>query len=1214
MKQPCGCYDGIEIVTPESETNRPGLTALSYRVGTHATFFKTMLARLSNLYLDIPSLDGSGTNRIVPLKQLTTRDPGDASIALLDAWAVIADVLTFYQERIANEGFLRTATERRSILELARLVGYKLRPGVASSVYLAFTVSDGFKGDISDGTRAQSMPLGTGETAQFFETSDTLPARDVWNNLKPRLTRPQVITPPSINDDDGVALATGADVIDTLYFQGISTNLKTGNALLIVFGDDTSATVTPPQQILRFVELVDAQADLKRTEVTLVQLPLQIKDGTINDVVMNAVQPFIDKATVLFPGSDIAGSVDKDGSVANVLNNLINNVNSIRSGTAVGTAAANFVRGVIPRVQQSQDIALKRGFTRLAAWTGHLLQTLRDLAEGLPRLRRGGGGNGSAIPLASTLKASPLANLDLTLNQLAKAPSLQPANTQRLQRTITQTFSRQSDIAPRLLAAFRPSVASTLYEVWANVETPASRVEVQAARVKAGLFASNFAGPPTVPANGGVVLFEFPPNLANAWNGLASDDPATAPTAVALDAPYDQIKPGSWAAIDRPLVDAKDKVIGRKVTMHKVMAVQTQNMDTGTGYTAKVTLLTVDPLWLAEDPNLALAIDVDSSAVLRGTVVYTQTEPLDLAEEPLDTDVEDDTIELADLYDGIEPGHWIIVSGNRTDIPNASGVAASELAMVTAVNQGAQAPSCATFPADFIPPFLNVYTTDANALGDRLVVGTLSDGALDKINGLPAPKRINQKYCDQVQLAPGVYANAFVPTKAERIGDFHDFQGLLVDPVSGVPFPNGNIGTPSNGGIFAWRISSEPVHTILKLASPLAYKYDAKTVTLYGNVVKATHGQTVGEVLGNGDASQPFQTFALHQPPLTHLPTATPDGAQSTLTVRVNEIEWDAADNLASLGPTDRNYITQTDDADQTSVIFGNGEHGARPPTGNVNIKAVYRYGIGKAGNVKAQQISQLATHPLGLQGVINLLPATGGADRDSSDQARRNTPIAVKALDRLVSVIDYADFARTYAGIGKASAGRLSDGRRQLVHVTIAGADDIPIDVNSGLYRNLVQALHQYGDPYQAIQVCVRKVQLLVIVASIKILADYEWESVESQVRAVLLDGFSFDKRELGQSAFLSEAISLMQGVEGVAYVDVRTFDAVPEDITTDKLAGLATTLVGPDQPKPYVQAQLARPGDPVASEACQRILPAELVFLTPDIPGTLILTEISG
>src|SRR5260370_26320818 len=102
---------------------------------------------------------------------------------------------------------------------------------------------------------------------------------------------------------------------------------------------------------------------------------------------------------------------------------------------------------------------------------------------------------------------------------------------------------------------------------------------------------------------------------------------------------------------------------------------------------------------------------------------------------------------------------------------------------------------------------------------------------------------------------------------------------------------------------------------------------------------------------------------------------------------------------------------------------------------------------MGSGGNVDAGQISQLATHPLGAQAVTNPLPASGGANPDRIDQARANAPVAVMALDRLVSVRDYADFARNFAGIGKAVAVRLSDGRRQLVHVTIAGADDIAID-----------------------------------------------------------------------------------------------------------------------------------------------------------------------
>ena len=119
----CGCCEGQTARTPASVENPPALEALAYRVGTHGTFKQSMLARLSSS--EHPALAG-----------LTTRDDDDFSIGLLDSWATVADVLTFYQERIANESYLRTATERLSVRGLARLIGYRLKPGVAASAYL----------------------------------------------------------------------------------------------------------------------------------------------------------------------------------------------------------------------------------------------------------------------------------------------------------------------------------------------------------------------------------------------------------------------------------------------------------------------------------------------------------------------------------------------------------------------------------------------------------------------------------------------------------------------------------------------------------------------------------------------------------------------------------------------------------------------------------------------------------------------------------------------------------------------------------------------------------------------------------------------------------------------------------------------------------------------------------------------------------------------
>jgi hypothetical protein len=1172
MSQPCGCCAGIQIVTRQPGFNPPGSGAIAYRLGTYSTFLESMLARLSTLALDVPSPDGSGAlEHLKPLDNLTTRELSDPSIALLDAWATLADVLTFYQERIANEGYLGTATERLSILELAKLIGYKLRPGVSASVFLAFTVTDGFNGIIPAGARAQSIP-GTNEKPQFFETSADLPARDLWNNLKPRLTRPQLIT---LKSDPGTDAATRR----TIYLQGISTNLKTGDALLFVLGEGTR------QQVLRFVESVAIQAPENRTEVTL-QVPLfRTQFGSqVIDSVNSALGPFIDEAASIFAGTEMAEQIAK------ILQDLIARVEASDGTPQAGT---QLVAAIIPEIQEKYELAVKRGFTRLEPWTSDVLNTLNVLVRDLPQLDISpvppGGPTFTATP--TPIATSPLSNLAAILKPLAIPPSVQPANPLRLARTVSQAFSPQADTAPRLIAAFNPTLADTLYRAWSGITPPLRPAQVYAMRVKAAPFGNNAPLQAIVPGTGQPVTYQEW-KLSSNENGFS----------ISLDSASDKILDGSWVAIIRTDSYASSS----QFLILQVDTAQTVSR-ADYGMSARVTKLSLSKNWMSGWPDPTPDKDL---SILRGTTVWAQPELLELAEEPLDRDIEGKTIELADLFDGLESGRWIVVSGERTDIPNTTGVMASELAMIAAVEQGSQALLCAAYPDNYIPFSRVYYTTDANTAGDRLVVGELAGDAkgLQALQQqIPLPSAPNQQFCEQAQLAPGLYANAYVPTAAERQGDFSAFAGLLVDPVTKLPYKGGIISTRVLGKVFAWRISSGEVHTILTLANSLAYSYDAPTVTIYGNVVKATHGQTVGEVLGNGDGSKSFQRFTLGQTPLTYLAAPTPAGAQSTLVVRVNDIEWHEVDSLAPLGPRDRDYVTQADDADRTSVIFGTGERGARLPTGNANIKATYRYGIGKPGNVAAQQISQLASQPLGVKAVINPLPASGGAGRDSRDQARRNAPLAVEALDRLVSVEDYADFARTFAGIAKASSARLSDGRRQIVHVTIAGVDDIPIDLNSDLYQNLVLALQRYGDPYLPIQVALRKLQLLVISAGINVLPDYQWESVEPKLRAALLTMFGFDRRRLGQSAFLSEAIGVMQAIEGVSYVNVQRFDAVPEDITAEQLAGLASTL----NLKQAVEADPAHV-DAQATDAAQRILPAELAILSPEIPDTLILTQI--
>ena len=945
MKQPCGCCAGIEMVTPESEANPPGLPSLVYRAGTYTTFFETMLARISNFYLDVTADDGSTTvQRLRPLSGLTTRGLTDPSIALFDAWATVADVLTFYQERIANEGFLRTAIERRSVLELARLVGYKLRPGISASVYLAFTVTSGFDGTIPAGTRAQSVP-GVGQKPQFFETYEDLPAQDVWNDIEARLTRPQIITlasSPTTGQPIAIDQGTDATTRDTLYFDGISTNVKSGDALLVVSGDG------PGQQYLRFVDAVNVQTDQKRTEVTLQESEAKIQWSGSGGAAQQAIQalqsklgPFIEDASTLFGGGDLAAQM------ANILAQLIADANALVAANADATAAdvAGLLPPVIPQVEEKHDIAVRRGFSRLEPWISDVTKTLTALFQQIPGLADGSKTvPSSAITANAELVPPGLGRLFSIVDQLVLPPSLQPANTFRLNRNVSQVFAPESDIAPRLLSTFRPAAAPTLYKAWGSIQTAPVPLQVFAMRVKAAPFGNNaplkvsYPSPPGSPS-----YAEWP--IVETVSGASPIDHETSDI-IALDANYDKVLAGSWLVVDTSAVDtSQTSILSAPGLLYAKAGVVKSISRADYGMSGKATRISLtDPVtsdsinWL-DIPQANKGTGPDFIAI-RQTVVYAQPEELALAEEPLDRDIEGNTIELDGLYDGLESGRWIIVSGQRTDITDtsgatsATGVVGNELVMIAQVTQGPGKQSCMAVTVNAVP-FSGIYSVAGpNANGDLLMVGRPNSGLTQFLQNFPLPNASNQEICDPVQLAPGLYANAYIPTAGERTGDFSAFSGSLIDPATKAPFPSGKIpanrwdpNDPNNETpVFAWRIGSlasgaDTLHTTLVLANDLAYTYDAHTVTIYGNVVKATHGQTQGEVLGDGDGSESLQTFALHQSPLTFLPVPTPSGAESTLVVRVNEVEWEEADNLFILGPSDREYITQTDDSGTTTMI-----------------------------------------------------------------------------------------------------------------------------------------------------------------------------------------------------------------------------------------------------------------------------------------------------
>jgi predicted phage baseplate assembly protein len=315
---------------------------------------------------------------------------------------------------------------------------------------------------------------------------------------------------------------------------------------------------------------------------------------------------------------------------------------------------------------------------------------------------------------------------------------------------------------------------------------------------------------------------------------------------------------------------------------------------------------------------------------------------------------------------------------------------------------------------------------------------------------------------------------------------------------------------------------------------PLHFGFVRRTLTVSANVVDATHGETVkDEVLGSSDGSA-NQRFTLRKKPLTYVSSSDPGGAKSSLEVRVDGIRWQAVRSLYGLGPADRCYVVRRDDDGTVHVVFGDGEQGARPPSGTENVTATYRQGIGRPGLVDADKLTLLQTRPLGIRSVVNPSEATGAEDPEERDAARQNAPLTVLTLDRIVSLTDYEDFARAFAGIGKASAVELWRGDRHLVHVTVAGPDGAEVPGDSDTYRNLAGAIAAHQDPAQTVQLASFTRIYFDLVADVLVDPDHDGSAVVDAVKAALADRFSFVRRAFGQGVSEAEVIETVLSVEG--------------------------------------------------------------------------------
>jgi hypothetical protein len=191
----------------------------------------------------------------------------DVGVMLAEVMSAVGDEMAYYQDRIAREAYLETATQRRSVRRHTRLVDYTLHEGRAATTWLDVTVALG-AGSLPTG--AGVWAIGDGGTRIDFEVGRGL--HDPNAGYTVAVARNQFA--PHIWDEDDLCLPVGATYLHVqghqaanLVFDDVPPGVPPGKWVLLQT-QPTNAAQPIRTQLVRLIGVTDEQDPVQNVPIT----------------------------------------------------------------------------------------------------------------------------------------------------------------------------------------------------------------------------------------------------------------------------------------------------------------------------------------------------------------------------------------------------------------------------------------------------------------------------------------------------------------------------------------------------------------------------------------------------------------------------------------------------------------------------------------------------------------------------------------------------------------------------------------------------------------------------------------------------------------------------------------------------------------------------------------------------------------------------------
>ena len=256
-------------------------------------------------------------------------------------------------------------------------------------------------------------------------------------------------------------------------------------------------------------------------------------------------------------------------------------------------------------------------------------------------------------------------------------------------------------------------------------------------------------------------------------------------------------------------------------------------------------------------------------------------------------------------------------------------------------------------------------------------------------------------------------------------------------------------------------------------------------------------------------------------------------------------------ESIESFGPNDK-VVEIRFYSDKIILIFGDNIHGVAPSSG-AGISFMYRKGGGIRGRIGAGVIDATRSIFDDVSRVSttirfrNIVPSSGGSDRETIAEAKKRAPREYAVRKNLVTAEDYAQaclsFAHpTYGAVKKAMSALFSNinANQVRLYVLAEGYTSKPVTASLGLKTALKTYLEETNVLTDQVLIADGSVKLVDVEVNVIVSRGADASTVKEKVESAITAFFDINNWDMGQPLFTSNLVKQLESIEGISYIDL--------------------------------------------------------------------------